>query len=42
MDQTEETWGIDEHGELRGGFKPSGYPGVSYGHTQMGHTLDLF
>lgn len=27
-DRLKEIWGIDEHGELRTGFTPSGMPGV--------------
>lgn len=28
IDRTSEIWGIDEHGELRIGYRPSGQPGV--------------
>ena len=29
IDQTDEVYGLDEEGELRGSYRPSGYPGVS-------------
>ncbi len=27
--QTDQVYGIDEEGEIRGSYRPSGYPGVS-------------
>lgn len=29
IDRTEEMWGVNAEGEHRGGFKPSGQPGVN-------------
>lgn len=30
IDRTHEVWGLDEEGELRGCYRPSGQPGVSF------------
>ena len=29
IDKTDEVYGLDEEGELRGSYRPSGYPGVN-------------
>ena len=29
IDMTSEVWGLDEEGELRGSYRPTGHPGVS-------------
>lgn len=29
IDMTDEVYGLDAEGELRGSYRPSGYPGVS-------------
>ena len=29
IDQTEEVYGLDEEGEIKGSYRPCGYPGVS-------------
>jgi cytochrome oxidase Cu insertion factor (SCO1/SenC/PrrC family) len=29
IDHTEEVWGLDDEGEFRGCYRPSGQPGVS-------------
>ncbi|PCH35122.1 flavo protein [Wolfiporia cocos MD-104 SS10] len=31
MEQTSPLWGLDEEGELRGAYKPTGHPGLWYG-----------
>ncbi|KAF8868385.1 FAD/NAD-P-binding domain-containing protein [Infundibulicybe gibba] len=31
INQTDPVWGVDEEGELRGCYKPSGHPGLWYG-----------
>lgn len=28
IDQTDEVYGLDEEGEIKGSYRPSGYPGV--------------
>ena len=30
MDKTSLVWGLDEEGELRGSYRPTGHPGVSF------------
>ena len=29
IDKTDEVWGLDDEGEIKGSYRPSGYPGVS-------------
>lgn len=35
INRTHEVWGLDEEGELRGCYRPSGQPGVSLGPSNI-------
>ena len=41
IDKTVEVYGLDEDGELRGSYRPSGYPGVSAGATHRPTITDF-
>jgi len=38
IDRTSEIWGIDEHGELDIGYRPSGQPGLWYAFGSFNHS----
>lgn len=40
IDRTSEAWGLDEEGELRGCYRPSGHPGVSRDVTAFQRNTD--